>query len=129
GGIERLMNLAPESPWAPPLRAAIADAEKRLLAPSVENDLRVELKLRSDAAAVDVFADNLKNLLLGAPLGTRAVIGIDPGLRTGCKCAAVDATGKFLGNTTIYLTGEKDVQKARVELAAFLGKFTPAAIA
>jgi protein Tex len=129
-GIERLVHLEPASPWAAPLREAIADAHKRLLVPSVENDLRVELKLRSDAAAVDVFADNLRNLLLSAPLGARAVIGIDPGLRTGCKCAAVDATGKFLGATTIFITqGEAQQAKARDELVGFLGRFTPVAIA
>ena len=129
-GIARLMKVDEASPWAAPLREACADAEKRLLAPSVENDLRVELKLRSDGAAVDVFADNLRNLLLSAPLGGRAVIGIDPGLRTGCKCAAVDATGKFLGSTTIFLTqGDAQLGKAREELKGFLSRFTPAAIA
>ena len=129
-GIARLMKLDEASPWAGALREALADAEKRLLAPSVENDLRVDLKLRSDAAAVDVFADNLRNLLLSAPLGGRAVIGIDPGLRTGCKCAAVDATGKFLGSTTVFLTqGEAQLAKAREELEGFIARFTPAAIA
>ncbi|MGH7338540.1 MAG: helix-hairpin-helix domain-containing protein, partial [Myxococcota bacterium] len=129
-GVERLAKLDEASPWAGALREAIADAEKRLIAPSVENDLRVELKLRSDVAAVDVFADNLKNLLLAAPLGGRAVIGIDPGIRTGCKCAAVDATGKFLATITIYVTqGEQALAKAKEEFLAFLSQFTPIAIA
>ena len=89
------------SPWAAQLRLAVADALKRLLAPSVENDVRVELKhALATSRAVDIFAGNLRNLLLAAPLGTAAVIGIDPGLRTGCKCAAIDATGKFLGTVT-----------------------------
>ena len=48
------------------------------------------------------FAGNLRNLMLAAPLGTAAVIGVDPGLRTGCKCAAIDATGKFLGTVTVF---------------------------
>ena len=67
----RLAKLDPASPWAAQLELAVADALKRLLAPSVENDVRAELKLRSDGAAVDVFAGNLRNLLLAAPLGTR----------------------------------------------------------
>ena len=121
GGLERLAHLDPASPWAAPLREAVADAYKRLLAPSVENDLRVELKLRSDTQAVQVFADNLRNLLLAAPLGARAVIGIDPGLRTGCKCVAVDATGKFLGTVTLFLTqGEAQMAKARDDWKAFV---------
>ena len=128
--VENLMKLAPASPWAAPLRDAIGDAYKRLLAPAVENDVRAELKLRSDAGAVDVFADNLKNLLLTAPLGPRAVIGIDPGLRTGCKCAAVDATGKFLASITIFLTqGEAALARAREDLAAFIQQWNPVAIA
>jgi uncharacterized protein len=129
-GIERLVKLEPASPWAPILREAIADAYKRLLAPSVENDVRTELKLRSDTAAVDVFADNLRNLLLAAPLGGRAVIGVDPGLRTGCKCAAVDATGKFLDTVTLFLSqGDAALARARTELLAFVQKHQPVAIA
>nr|MBA3539803.1 RNA-binding transcriptional accessory protein [Deltaproteobacteria bacterium] len=108
-GIQRLVRskLPPEaisSPWAGQLELAIADAQKRLLAPSVENDTRAELKQVSDVAAVDVFAGNLRNLMLAAPLGTASVVGVDPGLRTGCKCAAIDATGKFLGTVTVYVT-------------------------
>ncbi|MBZ0236765.1 MAG: RNA-binding transcriptional accessory protein, partial [Deltaproteobacteria bacterium] len=129
-GIERLMKLDAASPWASLLREAIADAHKRLLGPAIENDVRAELKLKSDAAAVDVFAGNLRHLLLQAPLGGRSVIGVDPGLRTGCKCAAVDATGRYLGSITIFLTqGEAAMQRAREELAAFIKQYDPAAIA
>ena len=129
-GIERLMNLDPASPWAPELRAAVADGYKRLLAPAIENDVRAELKARSDAAAVDVFADNLRHLLLQAPLGAHRVIGIDPGLRTGCKCAAVDDTGRYLGSITVFLSqGEAAAARAREELAAFIKEHDPVAIA
>jgi uncharacterized protein len=128
--VEAAANLAARSPFAGQLRIAVADCVKRLLGPSVENDLRVDLKLDSDRAAVDVFADNLRNLLLAAPLGTRGVIGIDPGLRTGCKCAALDATGTFRDHVTIYLTrGADAVERSKRELAAFIAKHTPAAIA
>ncbi|HVK68874.1 MAG TPA: helix-hairpin-helix domain-containing protein, partial [Polyangium sp.] len=91
------------SPWAGEFSKATSDAYKRLLAPSVQIDVRVELKQLSDRAAVEVFAQNLRELLLAAPFGTHAVLGIDPGQRTGCKCAVVDDTGKLLANETIYL--------------------------
>jgi uncharacterized protein len=129
-GIQRLAKLVDTSPWAAQLKLAIADALKRLLAPSVENDLRAELKTRSDVAAVDIFAGNLRNLMLAAPLGGAAVIGVDPGLRTGCKCAAIDATGKFLGTITVYITqGDAQLAKGKDELAAFVKTHQPRAIA
>jgi uncharacterized protein len=129
-GIERLAKLDQASPWAEQLRLAVADAFKRLLAPSVENDVRAELKLRSDGAAVDIFAGNLRNLLLAAPLGSASVIGVDPGLRTGCKCAAIDATGKFLGTVTVYVSqGDAQLAKAKDDFLEFVKRFTPRAIA
>jgi uncharacterized protein len=129
-GIERLAKVNPASPWAEQLGLAVADAYKRLLAPSVENDIRGELKQRSDVGAVEFFAKNLRELLLAAPLGTASVIGVDPGLRTGCKCAAIDATGRFLATVTIYISqGDAQAQKAREELAAFVQQFAPRAIA
>ena len=127
-GTERTMGLVASSPFAAQLAEAIRDGYKRLLAPSVENDVRAELKLRSDRDAVDVFADNLRNLLLAAPLGSKAVIGIDPGLRTGCKCVAVDQTGKFLDNITIYLAGANHSAAAR-DFAGFVKKHRPVTIA
>ncbi|MCG8424994.1 MAG: helix-hairpin-helix domain-containing protein [Proteobacteria bacterium] len=128
--VEDMMQLASSSPFADELRQAIADSYKRLLAPSVENDVRADLKMRSDRGAVDVFADNLRNLLLAAPLGTKAVIGIDPGQRTGCKCAAVDNTGKFLGHVTIHLAkGEAAKEQARTDLSAFIAAHEPVGIA
>jgi len=128
--IEKQIGVDARSPFAGELREAIADSLKRLLAPSVQSDLRLDLKERSDVDAVEVFADNLRNLLLGAPLGGKAVIGIDPGLRTGCKCAALDATGKYLETITIYLTkGEGAQEKAKRDFSAFVKKHRPEAIA
>ncbi|HUH02030.1 MAG TPA: Tex family protein [Kofleriaceae bacterium] len=130
GDIERRAGLRRGTPFAGQLGEAIADGYRRLIAPSIETDVRVELKLRSDRGAVEVFAENLRNLMMAAPLGARAVIGIDPGLRTGCKCVALDTTGKFLGNTTLYLVrGDAGVEAARAELVQFIGKFKPMAIA
>ncbi len=118
------------TPFAAQLDLAISDAFRRLLASAAETDVRVELKLKSDRAAVDVFADNLRNLLLSAPLGTKSVVGIDPGLRTGCKCVAVDATGKFLETMTIYPSqGAAAEERARKELVAFVRRHAPIAVA
>ncbi|UJR85147.1 Tex family protein [Sandaracinus amylolyticus] len=128
--LENIMKLDRGSPWCGEMGAAIADAFKRLLAPSVENDVRVDLKLKSDRGAVDVFADNLRNLLLSAPLGTKSVIGIDPGLRTGCKVAVVDSTGKFLVNDTIYPSqGAAREEDAKRVLLTLVKRHTPFAIA
>jgi uncharacterized protein len=118
---QSLMKLSARSPFAPHLAAAIGDGYRRLLAPSLENDVRIELKARSDRAAVEVFAENLRNLLLQSPLGEKPVVGVDPGLRTGCKCAAVDATGRFLGVNRFFTTrGEAAASQERAGIAAFV---------
>ena len=128
--IGELMKVNDRSPFAPHLRAALEDGYKRLIAPSVEVDVAVEAKMRADREAVEVFARNLRNLLLASPLGGRGVIGVDPGIRTGCKCAALDSTGKFLANTTLYLSqGDHALLEARVELAKLIAKHQPHAIA
>jgi uncharacterized protein len=126
----QLAGLAGGSPWAGELELAMRDGAKRLLMPSVETDVRVELKLSSDRAAVAVFGENLRNLLLAAPLGQKAVIGIDPGIRTGCKCAAVDPTGRFLAHVTIYPShGDAGRARAGRELVEFVRCHPPSAIA
>jgi len=131
--VVRLAGIAgvrPRSPFGAHLEKAVADAYKRLLAPSVEVDVRVELKLSADRDAVGVFADNLRELLLAAPYGTKAVLGIDPGQRTGCKCAVVDETGKLLDHTTIYLVqGDAAQAKAKVVLRDLCAKHSIAAVA
>jgi uncharacterized protein len=85
------------------VRAAVADGYKRLLAPAIERDLRAELTDRAEAHALTIFGANLRGLLLQAPLRGRVVMGVDPGFRTGCKVAVVDATGKYLEGGVIYL--------------------------
>ncbi|MET0285582.1 MAG: Tex family protein [Polyangiales bacterium] len=125
-----LMGKRQGSPFAPELQDACDDGYKRLLAPSVENDLRIELKLRSDRSAVDVFADNLRNLLMAAPLGERPVLGLDPGLRTGCKFVALDATGKFLEETVLHLAkGAAAEEAAKRTLLQYVRDHKPRAIA
>jgi len=128
--LEAVMKLDRRSPWASELELGVADGYKRLLVPSVENDVRIELKVRADRQAVDIFADNLKHLLLAAPLGTKTVIGIDPGIRTGCKIAVLDHTGKFLENTTIYpgQSAHKEEEAAKT-VVAYAKKYEPFAFA
>jgi uncharacterized protein len=123
-------KVKPTSPWAAELCVAAADATKRLLVPSVESDLRIELKLSADRGAVDVFAKNLRELLLAAPFGTKTVLGIDPGQRTGCKCAVVDDTGRLLDHTLINLVqGESAMARAKQTLRELCAKYKPSAIA
>ncbi|MCK6627959.1 MAG: RNA-binding transcriptional accessory protein [Anaerolineae bacterium] len=100
--IQARMVKNPRSVFTTYLRQAIADGYKRLLAPSIENELRGELTDTSDEHAINTFAANLRQLLLQPPIKGKTIIGIDPGFRTGCKVALVDPTGKFLGGTTIY---------------------------
>src|SRR5690625_1789011 len=120
----------PKSPWAPHLENAIEDAWKRLLSTSIDTDIRVMLKQRSDEGAVQVFASNLREILMAAPLGGRSTIGIDPGQRTGCKVAVVSDTGAYLHNTTLFLhRGESSEHAARKELLDLVERFDPFAIA
>lgn len=127
--ISIVLKLKQNSPFGEFLEKAIANGYKRLILPSVESDVRVDLKMSSDRAAVEVFADNLRNLLLASPLGGRSVIGIDPGLRTGCKCAAVDETGKYLNTITLFLcSGEHAVEQAKQQFITFVSKYKPSAI-
>jgi uncharacterized protein len=118
------------SPWAEQMGLAVKDAVQRLLTPAVEVDVRVELKLAADKAAIDVFAKNLRELLLAAPLGTRYVLGIDPGQRTGCKCVIVDETGKLLEHQTIYLVqGAEALERSKQTLTALLERYPVVAVA
>ncbi|PKN46411.1 MAG: RNA-binding transcriptional accessory protein, partial [Deltaproteobacteria bacterium HGW-Deltaproteobacteria-20] len=118
------------NPWGEQLELAARDALKRLVMPSVESDVRVDRKLEADKAAVEVFALNLRQLLLSAPLGTKTVVGIDPGQRTGCKVAVVDDTGKIIDHTVLYLVqGDHATAKARESLRTICKTHRPAAIA
>ena len=92
---------------APAQLAMVAeDAYKRLLAPSIEVELRLELKQRADEDAIGIFGSNLEQLLLGAPAGEKVVLGLDPGYRTGVKTAVVSRTGALMTTATLYLHQE-----------------------
>jgi len=101
-GLLRSHVLRAAGDWTSHLNLAIEDCWKRLLNSSIQGELRLELKRRSDTDAIQVFRENLQHLLLAPPAGPISVLGIDPGLRTGCKIAIVDETGKFLAHDVIY---------------------------
>jgi protein Tex len=126
----RARTLRKDGDWTPHLELAIEDAWKRLLNPSIQGELRLELKKRSDTDAIQVFRDNLHHLLLAPPAGPLSILGIDPGLRTGCKVAVVDETGKFLAHDVLYLhTSKNSADGAARTLEALLLKHNVRAIA
>lgn len=90
------------SPAALQVRLAIQDSFKRLLKPSMETEVRLITRKRADEEAIRVFAENARQLLLAAPMGSKRTLAIDPGFRTGCKVVCLDEQGKLLTNTTIY---------------------------
>jgi uncharacterized protein len=116
--------------WVPHLEKAVEDSWKRLMNTSIQTDVRLELKDRADAEAIRVFRENLRNLLLTPPAGMIGVLAVDPGLRTGCKIAVVDDTGKFLDHSVIYpLEPKNDVVGAAKVLLGFIRKYNVRAIA
>jgi protein Tex len=116
--------------WRPQLELAIDDSWQRLLNSSIQTEIRLELKKRSDTEAINVFRTNLQNLLLAPPAGPIGVLGIDPGIRTGCKVAVVDETGKFLEDAVIYPHQPKnDIAGSSRTLKALMQKHNVRAIA
>src|SRR5205823_2398086 len=95
-----------------------------------QTEIRLELKDRSDEEAIRVFRENLQNLLLAPPAGMLSVLAIDPGIRTGCKVAVVDETGKFLDSAVIYpMEPRQDLAGAVATLARLIGNYNVRAIA
>ncbi len=86
----------------PHIQKAIADSFKRLLEPAISNEVLQEFKLKADKKAIEVFSDNLKQLLLGAPLGEKRILALDPGYKSGCKLVCLDEQGDLIYNETIY---------------------------
>lgn len=102
---------------------AVEDAYKRLIAPSVKNEIRTSLTERAQESAIDVFSDNLGRLLLQPPVKGKIVMGLDPAYRTGCKIAVVDETGKVLDTTVVFCTLEHhDKEKAKKSLLSMVEK-------
>ncbi len=112
------------------LREAASWAWRVKLKTSLTLDLMADLRDRSEVEAINVFARNLKDLLLAAPAGGKATMGLDPGIRTGVKVAVVDATGKLLDTATVYpFQPKNDLRGAQVEIAQLIGKHKVALIA
>lgn len=98
-------------PAANQVLKAVEDSYKRLLGSAIEAEVRFESKKRADAEAIRVFADNLRQLLLASPLGSKNVLAIDPGFRTGCKVVCLDRQGKLLRHEVVYPTASSIVQQ------------------
>ncbi|MEW6752342.1 MAG: Tex family protein [Candidatus Latescibacterota bacterium] len=116
-----------ESPASAQVRLAVHDAYKRLLAPSMETEVRVATKERADAEAIRVFAGNLRQLLLAPPLGQKRVLAIDPGIRTGCKLVCLDSQGQLLHTDVVF--PERRGEEAAVKLREACTRFQVEAVA
>lgn len=112
------------------VQTALRDSYKRLLAPSLETEMRQLSKERADSEAIQVFADNLRHLLMAPPLGFKKVMALDPGFRTGCKLVCLDPQGKLLHNETIYPhTGDQAAAKAAGRVRTLAAEFGTEAVA
>ena len=109
---------------------AVADAYKRLIEPSVENEFAALSKEKADEEAIGVFSLNLRQLLLAAPLGQKRVMGVDPGIRTGCKVVCLDAQGNLLHHDVVYpFTPRGNEQSAKMQFEKIVARFKVEAIA
>ena len=120
-------QLIPQNNTAPAIeevKLSISDSYKRLIAPSIERELRAELSEKAEAQAIHIFSENLRNLLLQPPMRGKMILGVDPAYRTGCKLAIIDETGKMLEVTAIYPHPPKpDVEKSKKTVKALLAKY------
>lgn len=113
-----------QSPFTDVLKAAIADSYKRLIAPSLDRELRSELTERAETDAIRVFAKNTESLLQQRPVRNARVIALDPGYRTGCKVAVLDEYGKLLDYTTVYPTPPRSqIKETQATLAAYIKRY------
>lgn len=113
---ERAAGAGAATPAQPFLKKAARFALKAHVLLSIEAEVHKALKEVADEAAIHVFAENVRKVLLAAPFGSKAVLGVDPGIRTGCKLAVVDASGKFVASTVVYLKGESGLANARTAI-------------
>lgn len=108
---------------------AIEDAYKRLLSPAIETEFRKKAKEKADKEAIDVFAGNLKQLLLAAPLGEKSVLAIDPGFRTGCKMVCLDSNGELINHSTIYPNAPQyEIDRSRDVVLIWVKKYNVEAV-
>jgi uncharacterized protein len=116
-GFEAASCTKPDFAGAPLLKKAARFALRVHVIPAIENEVHKALREIADEAAIKVFAENVRKLLLSAPFGPKAVLGVDPGLRTGCKLAVVDDSGKYLGSTVMHLETPSGLAAAGAILA------------
>ena len=117
------------TPSASEVKKAIEDSFDRLLKSSIENEFRLLSKNKADEEAIRVFAENLRQLLLASPLGSKRILALDPGFRTGCKVVCLDAQGNFLHNSTIYPhPPQQDWQASVTELKHLVQRYDIEAI-
>ena len=129
--LEPMFVKARGTPAGEQVRLAVVDSYKRLLGFSIEAELRLETKKRADTEAIRVFAENLRELLLAAPLGQKNVLALDPGFRTGCKTVVLDRQGQLRHHDVLYLTaaGAGQIREAADTLRALVTRFEIEAIA
>ncbi|MFC0213228.1 Tex family protein [Paenibacillus chartarius] len=114
----------PESVVRGELLAVVEDSYKRLIAPSIEREVRGELTEKAEEHAIQIFAENLRNLLLQPPVKGKVVLGVDPAYRTGCKLAVIDPTGKMLEIAVTYPTPPNNkVEEAKAKFKALIAKY------
>ena len=122
--LEKKVILRDNPHTSPTLKAVIADSYSRLIAPSIEREIRSELTEKAEDGAISVFGKNLKQLLMQPPIVGQVVLGWDPAFRTGCKLAVVDATGKVLDTVVIYPTAPQNkVAEAKAVLKKLIAKY------
>ena len=124
GGMERELIRKMHSPSAVQVQEAIQDSFKRLIAPSIEREIRSVLTEKAEEQAIHVFSENLKSLLLQPPLRGNVILGVDPAFRSGCKLAVVDETGKLLEVSVIFPHPPKpEKEKSKQAILGFLKKY------
>jgi uncharacterized protein len=127
--LERIF-IKTSTPAAGEVKKAVEDSFDRLLKSSIENEFRLISKNKADEEAIRVFAENLRQLLLASPLGSKRILALDPGFRTGCKVICLDAQGNFLHNSTIYPhPPQQEAQASIAELRRLVDKYDIEAIA
>ncbi len=117
------------SPWSDHLKKAIRDAYRRLMQPSLESEFRTALKQKADEEAITVFAENLRQLLLSAPLGRKNILAIDPGYRTGCKVVCLDNKGDLQTTDLIYVHENNRIYESEHKIKKLVEQFKVEAIA
>jgi len=131
GILEPMFVTAPGKPAGEQIRLAVQDSYKRLLGFAIEAELRMESKKKADIEAIRVFAENLRELLLAAPLGRKNMLAIDPGFRTGCKVVVLDRQGKLLHHDVVYPTAASanQIREAATAVLALVKQYQIEAIA